>query len=149
MLERLVVAVDGSAATGESLDHAVQLARGCNAALTGLFVLDNQWADFIGNDWQSAAGARQGFLDQMLREQEHQAAAARQQFQRATEDLREARFLLRVGDPLTVMLEIAQAPETDLLIFSRRVFANAGRPSLKGMAASLVKRARRPLLLLA
>jgi nucleotide-binding universal stress UspA family protein len=148
MLERIVVAVDGSPACGESLDHAVEMARRCDAALTGLFVLDNQWADFIGNDWQSAASARQAFLDQMRREQEGQAESARGQFFAAATGIEGLRFVVRVGDPSTVMLEIANAPDTDLLILSRRVFAVAGRPSLKGLAASLAKQARRPLMLL-
>lgn len=148
MLERIVVAVDGSPTCGEALAHAVELARRCEAALTGLFVLDNQWADFIGNDWQSAAGARQGFLDQMRKEQEGQAEGARGQFLAAAGGLEGARFLVRVGDPQAVLLEVAAAPETGLLILSRQVFAVAGRPSLKGLAASLAKQARQPLLLL-
>jgi nucleotide-binding universal stress UspA family protein len=147
MLERIVVAVDGSPACGESLGRAVELARGCDAALTGLFVIDNQWADFIGNDWQSAAGARQDFLDQMRREQEGQAELARQQFLAVAGGLESARFAVRVGDPLAVLLEIAEAPDTDLLVVFRGVFAIAGRPSLKGLATSLAKQARRPLML--
>jgi hypothetical protein len=114
----------------------------------GLFVIDNQWADFIGNDWQSAAGARQGFLDQMRREQEGQAELAHAQFLAAANGIKQARFLVRVGDPLAVLRDVADAPDTDLLILSRRVFAVAGRPSLKGLAASLVKQAGRPLMLL-
>ena len=148
MLERIVVAVDGSPACGEPLEHALILARRCEAALSGLFVLDNQWADFIGNDWQSAAGARQGFLDQMRREQEGQAELAQAQFLAAANGIKQARFMVRVGDPLAVLREVADAPDTDLLILSRRVFAVAGRPSLKGLAASLAKRAGRPLMLL-
>jgi nucleotide-binding universal stress UspA family protein len=148
MLRHLVVAVDGSPACGESLAHAVELARRCDAALTGLFVLDNQWADFIGNDWQSSAGARQGFLDQMRREQEGQAERARVQFLSAAEGLAQAGFRERVGDPLAVLREVADAQDTDLLILSRRVFAVAGRPSLKGLAASLARLAGRPLMLL-
>ncbi len=148
MLERIVVAVDGSPACGESLHHAAELARRCDAAMTGLFVLDNQWADFIGNDWQSAAGARQGFLDQMRQEQEGQAELAQEQFRTAANELEQARFLVRVGDPLTVLREVANAPDTDLLILSRRVFAVAGRPSLKGLAKSLATQTDRPLMLL-
>ena len=147
MLERIVVAVDGSPACGESLEHAFELAHRWDAALTGLFVLDNQWADFIGNDWQSAAGARQDFLDQMRREQEGQAELARKQFLAAAARLEGARFVVRVGDPLAVLLKAAEAPDTNLLIVSRRVFAVAGRPSLKGLAASLAKQTRRPLML--
>jgi len=147
MLGHIVVAVDGSPACGEPLHQALDLARRYGAALTGLFVLDNQWADFIGNDWQSAAGARQGFLDQMRREQESQAEQARQQFLAATEGLARAQFRVRVGDPVAVLLEVANAAATDLLVVSRRAFAVAGRPSLRGLATALAKKARQPLLL--
>ena len=148
MLRNILVAVDGSPASGEPLAHAVELARRCDAALTGLFIIDNQWADFIGNDWQSAAGARQGFLDYMAQEQEGQSLKARGQFLAAVEGLPGTEFLVRVGDPQAVLLEAAQVPATDLLILSRRVFAVAGRPSLKGLAAHLAKRAGRPLMVL-
>ena len=147
MLGHIVVVVDGSPACGEPLDHALELARRCDAALTGLFVLDNQWADFIGNDWQSSAGARQGFLDQMRKEQEAQAERARSQFLAATGGLGRSRFLVRVGDPLAVLLETASAPDTDLLLVSRRAFAVAGRPSLRGLTTALARKADRPLLL--
>lgn len=148
MLDRIVVAVDGSPACKASLDHAAELTRRCDAGLTGLFVLDNQWGDFIGSDWQSSAGARQAFLDQMRREQEGQAELARRQFLSAAAGVEGARFVLRVGDPLAVILEVANAADTDLLVLSRRVFTVAGRPSLKGLAASVAKQARQPLMLL-
>jgi len=68
-----VVAVDGSAASQGALNHAVHLARQSQAALTGVFVIDAGWPDYIGNDWQSSKGARQGFLDYIREEQEQQA----------------------------------------------------------------------------
>ena len=79
----IVVAVDGSEASQEAVDHAVNMARHGKAALTGIFILDAQWPDFIGNDWQSSKGARQGFLDHIRIEQEAQADAARAQFESA------------------------------------------------------------------
>lgn len=149
MYRHIVVAVDGSAATAEALEHAAHLARRCNAALTGVFVMDGNWADFIGNDWQSAKGARQGFLDYIGKEQEEQAEVARNQFKAVVAGLDGAKFELLGGDPTGELLLLAQAPATDLMIVSRRVFQVSGRPSLKSLAKALAQKATRPLLLLA
>jgi nucleotide-binding universal stress UspA family protein len=145
---RIVVAVDGSAACAPALAQALWLARRGDASLTGLFVLDSGWADFIGNDWQSSGGARAGFLDHVGREQQGQAQAARSQFEQAADGLAGADFRVLTGDPATVLLGELDRPETDLLIFGRRTFQVCGRPSLKGAAATLAKRGKGALLLL-
>jgi nucleotide-binding universal stress UspA family protein len=150
---RITVAVDGSPATDEALAQALWLARQGASTLTGLFVLDAGWADFIGNDWQSSRNARQGFLDHVGQEQLAQAEAARRQFGAATAGpdatgITEARFLLLAGDPTAILLERLNDPATDLFIFGRRTFQVSGRPSLKTAAATLAKRGTRPLLLL-
>lgn len=144
----IVVAVDGSEATQDALNHAVTLARQSHAALTGVFVLDGGWPDFIGNDWQSSKGARQGFLDYIRREQEDQADAARRQFEEAAADLKEARFSLLAGDPAAVLVELANAENTGLLVVGRRAFQVSGRPSLKSLPNTLARKAGRPVLLL-
>ena len=143
----ILVAVDGSEASRDALDHAVELARRSDTPLTGLFVIDTQWADFIGNDWQSAKGARQGFLDYIRKEQEEQAAAARVQFEQATRGMERASFLVHAGDPTEVLVEQASFEDTGILIAGRRVFQVSGRPSLRSLAATLEKKASRPLLL--
>ncbi|MGC2165826.1 MAG: universal stress protein [Gallionella sp.] len=143
----IVVAVDGSEASQSALDHAVELARQGNTPLTGFFIIDTQWADFIGNDWQSSKGSRQGFLDYIRNEQEQQAEAARAQFEQATPGVAHALFLIHAGDPTTVMIEQASAESTEILIAGRRVFQVSGRPSLKSLAIRLEKKASRPLLL--
>jgi nucleotide-binding universal stress UspA family protein len=143
----IVVAVDGSEASQGALDHAVNLARQSNTALTGIFVIDSQWADFIDNDWQSAKGARQGFLDYIREEQEQQAAAARAQFLQATEGMGQVSFSVHAGDPTEVLVEHASSSNTGILIAGRRVFQVSGRPSLKALAATLAKKASRPILL--
>ncbi|MDD5328748.1 MAG: universal stress protein [Sulfuricella sp.] len=144
----IAVAVDGSTATAEALQHAVRLARQSSAALTGVFVLDGNWADFIGNDWQSSKGARQGFLDHIRREQEQQAEAARGQFETAVAGLESAHFSVLAGDPTEELVKLANLPGTDLLVVSRQVFQVSGRPSLKSLARILAQKASRPLLLL-
>lgn len=149
MSGRMVVMVDGSAATQPAVDLAVSLAAARGLPLLGVFVIDAGWPDYIGNDWQSAAGARQGFLDHIRQEQEAQAEAARAQFAAATPGLAGARFEVRPGDPVDTVVALACAAETELLVTSRRVFQVSGRPSLKRLARALADKATRPLLLLA
>jgi nucleotide-binding universal stress UspA family protein len=144
----IVVAVDGSEASQQALDHAVRLARQDHAVLTGVYAVDSRWDDFIGHDWQNTERARKDFLDYIQQEQERQAREARDQFERAAQGLPGARFSLRQGDPAAVVLELANASTTDLLVLSRRVFQVSGRPSLKALARDLAKQASRPLLLL-
>jgi nucleotide-binding universal stress UspA family protein len=148
VLKRITVAVDGSPASELPLGHAIEQARQNNAVLTGIFVIDGQWADFIGNDWQSSKGARQGFLDYILQEQESQAQLAQDQFRQAAADWPQASFEVLAGDPIGKLLELANIDSTDLLITSRRVFQVSGRPSLKTLGSQLAKRASCPLLLL-
>ncbi len=147
-MQRIVVAVDGSEASQEALNRAVNLARQSQAALTGVFVMDGGWPDYIGNDWQSSKGARQGFLDYVRQEQEQQAWAARTQFENSVNGMSAASFSVETGDPAEVMLQIASEPSTGLLVLSRRVFQVCGRPSLKLLGERLARKATRPLLLL-
>jgi nucleotide-binding universal stress UspA family protein len=145
--ETIVVAVDGSAASEEALNHAVELARQRRAPLTGVFVMDSGWPDFIGNDWQSSKGARQGFLDHVRKEQEQQAEAARRQFEAAVDGMPNASFSIETGDPAEVLLRLAEAPTTGMLVFGHQVFQVSGRPSLKKLAEEIAKKATRPVLL--
>lgn len=145
---RILVAVDGSEASSEALAQAVWLARQSRSTLTGLFVIDTGWADFIGSDWQSSRNARQGFLDHVGREQHDQAEAARRQFEAATRGLDDAQFSILAGDPVAVLLERLNHPDTALLVFGRRTFQVSSRPSLKTAARGLAREGRRPLLLL-
>ncbi len=141
----IVVAVDGAEVSKEALDHAVYLARHGPASLLGIFVVDAKWADFIGNDWQSSKGARQGFLDYIRKEQEEQAELARLQFSLATQGMDRAVFSVHAGDPAEVL--VAQSGSTGVLIASRRVFQVSGRPSLKSLATTLARKASCPLML--
>ncbi len=147
IFSNIVVAVDGSEASQEALKHAVNLARQSNTPLTGIFIIDTQWADYIGNDWQSSKGARQGFLDYILKEQEEQVEAARMQFEQASQGMEHAVFSIHAGDPTEVMVEQASLENTGILVAGRRVFQVSGRPSLKSLATTLAKKASRPLLL--
>ena len=146
-MTHIVVAIDGSAASQEALNQAANIARQSHADLTGVFVIDSQWPDFIGNDWQSSKGARQGFLDYIQDEQEQQAEAARRQFEASVNGMPAAVFSLEAGDPAEVILHLASNPTTDLLVLSRRVFQVSGRPSLKTLGERLAKKATKPFLL--
>jgi len=143
----IVVAVDGSAASQEALNHAVHIARQSQAVLTGVFVIDAGWPDYIGNDWQSSKGARQGFLDHVREEQEQQAETARGQFENAASGLPSASFSLLSGDPAEEVIRLASEPSDDLLVLNQRVFQVSGRPSLKTLGRRLADKARRPYLL--
>jgi nucleotide-binding universal stress UspA family protein len=142
----IVVAVDGSEASQEALSHAVEIARQSQAALTGVFVIDSEWPDYIGNDWQSARGARQPFLDYIREEQEQQAKAAQGQFEKAAGGLPGAQFALHAGDPSEVLIKLAQDAGTDLLVLNRKIFQISGRPSLKALHKNLAAKAQRPYL---
>jgi nucleotide-binding universal stress UspA family protein len=143
----IVVAVDGSEASQEALNHAVELARQGKSALTGFFVIDSQWPDFIGNDWQSARGARQGFLDYILEEQEQQAEAARRQFETAAEGIEHSDFSVIAGDPIEALITKANAADTGVLVVGQRIFQVSGRPSLRSLSRRLAAKATRPLML--
>jgi nucleotide-binding universal stress UspA family protein len=143
----IAVAVDGSPASEAALRHALGLARERRQTLRGVFVLDTGWADFIGNDWQSAAGARQGFLDYVRRNLEAQAEAARQQFSAATAEVADASFEVVPGDPLAALVELMADGSASLLVAGRDVFQVCGRPSVRLLPRELPKRVRQPVVI--
>ncbi|MFN3883829.1 MAG: universal stress protein [Rhodocyclaceae bacterium] len=138
----IAVAVDGSPASAAALAEAVRLARAGEKPLLGVFVLDTGWADYIGNDWQSAAGARQGFLDYIRSQLEAQAETAREQFAAATRDHAAARFTVIPGEPLEALCDLMAQGEADTLVAGKEVFQICGRPSVKTLARDLARRVR-------
>jgi nucleotide-binding universal stress UspA family protein len=147
MTGMITVAVDGSPASEAALSYALGVARERRQPLRGVFVLDTGWADFIGNDWQSAAGARQGFLDHVRRELEAQAEAARRQFSAATAGIADADFEIVPGDPLDTLVELMAGGSADMLVAGRDVFQVCGRPSVKLLARELPRRIRQPVVI--
>lgn len=143
----IVVAVDGSEASQEALNYAVEMARQSKSALTGFFIIDGGWPDYIGNDWQSTKSSRQQFLDYIRKEQEEQAEAARQQFETAAEGIEDSRFSVLAGDPTEMLIAQANAADTGLLVVGRRIFQVSGRPSLRSLSKRLAAKATRPLML--
>ena len=143
----VAVAVDGSEASRGALEHALRLARERDCPLTGIYVLDSGWADFIGNDWQSSRDARQGFLDYVLSHQRRQAEEARTQFEAAAAALPDARFAVLTGDPCDALCELMARGEADTLVAGREVYQVCGRPSLKSLAKNLTKRIVQPVII--
>ena len=143
----IVVAVDGSEASQEALNYAVELARQSKSALTGFFIIDGGWPDYIGNDWQSSKSSRQEFLDYIRKEQEQQAEAARQQFETAAGGIEASSFSVLGGDPIEMLISQANAADTGMLVVGQRIFQVSGRPSLRSLSKRLAARATRPLTL--
>ena len=141
---RIAVTVDGTPGCTAALARAVALA-GNDGWLTGVFVLDSGWADFIGNDWQSSRNARQGFLDYVLDGQRRQADAARAQFDAATGGLPKARFAVLVGDPADALVRMMDDDGADALVVGEAVFRECGRPSIATLARTLMRRVRQPV----
>ena len=147
MTSRIAVTVDGTSECESALQRAVDMARLQGAALTGVFVVDSAWADFIGNDWQSSRNARQGFLDYMREEQLRQAAMAEEQFRAATSDIANAQFTLLEGDPADALVRMMDSSDVDVLVAGKTVFRACGRPSAKALPGILSRKVRQPLLL--
>lgn len=146
MTGTIAVAIDGSPASEAALAEAVRLARAGERPLLGVFVLDTGWADYIGNDWQSAAGARQDFLDYIRSQLEAQAEAAREQFVAATHDHAAARFVVIPGEPLETLCELMARGEAEALVAGKEVFQICGRPSARTLARDLTRRVRALLI---
>jgi nucleotide-binding universal stress UspA family protein len=146
MTGTIAVAVDGSPASETALQRALELARVTHAPLTGVFVIDAGWADFIGNDWQSSRNARQGFLDYVLQEQRDQARSAQLQFEAATPGLPQSQFLVLIGDPVNELAHMIEKREADILVVGERVFRVCGRPSIKKLVPTLSRRVGQSLV---
>jgi nucleotide-binding universal stress UspA family protein len=144
----VAVAIDGSPASEAALAHALSVARAGDKPLTGVFVFDTGWADFIGNDWQSAAGARKGFLDYIRGQIEAQEESARQQFAAATAGMTHAEFEVVPGDPLEALIAMMATGEAAMLVAGREVFQVCGRPSVKRLARELPRRVRQPVVII-
>jgi nucleotide-binding universal stress UspA family protein len=142
----IAVAVDGSSASDAALDYAVDLARRDGKRLAGVFVIDSEWADFIGNDWQSSRNARQGFLDYILEQQKAQAGAAEEQFAQATRGLEESSFSILIGDPPQALMDLMRGDDAEMLVLGRAVFQVCGRPSLKSLSRTLTKKVQKPVV---
>jgi nucleotide-binding universal stress UspA family protein len=143
----IAVAVDGSEASRGALILALRLAREQDRPLAGVFVLDSGWADYIGNDWQSARNSRQGFLDYVRDHLEAQAEEARRQFEAATDGLADATFSVIAGDPLEALCTLMAEDEATLLVAGREVFQVCGRPSVKRLAKELPRRIKQPVMI--
>jgi nucleotide-binding universal stress UspA family protein len=120
----ILVVLDGNTGT---LDEAARLARERGASLTGLFVREAGWNDYLGHDWLSGSNARSGFLDYVADQERALETAVTESFPPRTaglsatlkiaagrvaeEIVREARQgydLIVCSNPLTRGLEIVR-----------------------------------------
>ncbi|GAB4177770.1 MAG: hypothetical protein OHK0026_07910 [Rhodocyclaceae bacterium] len=143
----IVVAVDGTDASAGALARARELAAQEARPLTGVFVIDAGWADFIGNDWQSSRNARQGFLDYVLSDQERHSERARAQFAGACGSDPQACFRVLVGEPLDALAAFVERENAAALVMGREGFRACGRPSAKQLGKRLTQRLRQPVYL--
>jgi len=143
----IAVAIDGSEASAAALAFAIDLAKHEGKPLSGIFVLDSGWADFIGNDWQSSRNARQGFLDYVLEQLQKQEVLARDQFSVAAGAVPGACFVSLTGIPAAALCELMRRDEFSALVLGKEVFQCCGRPSVKRLAADLRKEVSKPLYL--
>ena len=141
----IAVAIDGSEASAAALAFAIDLAQREGERLSGVFVLDSGWADFIGNDWQSSRNARQGFLDYVLEELQQQAELARDQFATAASTLPGASFNSLPGVPAEALCEMMRRNEFSALVLGPKTFQCCGRPSVKRLVKDLSRKVRQPL----
>ena len=141
----IAVAIDGTEASAAALVFALDKAKLEKARLDGIFVLDTGWADFIGNDWQSARNARQGFLDYIRGELEKQSELARQQFAGATSGWPNSCFTTLMGDPAETLAGLMHRGEADAMVLGASVYQGCGRPSVKNLAKQLKKKIRQPV----
>jgi nucleotide-binding universal stress UspA family protein len=145
----IAVAVDGSPSSRGALQRALDLAREQGRPLRGVFVLDDGWADYIGNDWQSSRDSRQGFLDYVRGHLEAQAETARRQFDGIAGDFPGASFAVICGDPIEALCDITERETPALLVLAADAFQVCGRPSVKRLAKDLPRRLRRPVVVVA
>lgn len=144
MAAAIAVTVDGTAACEAALARALALA-GDAGELTGVFVLDSGWADFIGNDWQSSRNARQGFLDYVRAELGRHERAARVQFEAAAGGRTHSRFAVLVGDPADELVRMMDEGRAEALVVGKSAYRECGRPSVRTLARTLARRVRQPV----
>jgi nucleotide-binding universal stress UspA family protein len=141
----IAVAVDGTEASAAALAFAIDKARCDGAQLTGVFVLDSGWTDFIANDWQSSRNARQGFLDYVRAELEKQQELAQQQFAAVTPALMQTSFSVLTGDPAESLTAFMRRGDADMLVIGAAAFVACGRPSAKALAVTLTRDVPQPV----
>lgn len=112
---------------------------------SGVFVIDNGWADFIGNDWQSSRNARQGFLDYVLADQRRYAEMARVQFSQATAKLLNTEFVILVGIPAETLCEFVKREQREVLVAGKQIYQCCGRPSVTKLTQKLARRLTIPV----
>ena len=111
---KILLALDSCEKT---MEEAVKTAREKNAFLTGIFVLDATWNEYIGHDWLSGSNARAGFLDYVKNEEQLEAERAVQAFETCAAGVPHEAKVVPGRVPEEICRELA-AGGYDLLIMS-------------------------------
>ena len=118
MYERILVATDGSQSAARAIDHAIELARGLEATLFGVAVVESRTAYDNEIVDQSVVNAR-------LRER------AAERVERLAERARDvdvpAETTVRSGVPHEVLLDVVDEHDVDLIVVGAR-----GRSGFRG-----------------
>jgi nucleotide-binding universal stress UspA family protein len=110
---KILVALDSSEKT---IDEAVRFAKEKDASLTGIFVLDATWNEYIGHDWLSGSNARAGFLDYVKNEETLEAERMLREFEARTSAVAQESKTVAGRVPDEICRELAAG--YDLLIMS-------------------------------
>jgi len=137
---KILVAMDSSR---KAVEEAVKLASEKNAYLTGIFILDSSWKEYIGHDWLSGSNARAGFLDYIEGEEVLESEREVQEFESLTAGIphEHKTGIGRVADELCRELENGY----DLLVMSYPF--RRGLEAMRDPLAQILKKSSCPVLL--
>jgi nucleotide-binding universal stress UspA family protein len=133
---RILLILDGSA---PAMEVALRLARERGAELCALFVQDDGWRGFTGNDWLSTSKSYTGFLEYVEGLEHDEARRAVEQFQRRASALGlEPRVKLARGSlSRQTLAELGQG--YDLLVMPQPL--RRGLESNQGAARKIIESA--------
>lgn len=114
---KILLALDSSL---RFMDEAVRLAREKQAHLTGLFIMDATWNEFIGHDWLSGSNARAGFLNYIQDEEKLEAQRVIMNFEEVAADVPHSNRVTAGRVPDEICRELAQGYDLLLLPYPFR-----------------------------
>jgi nucleotide-binding universal stress UspA family protein len=136
--QRILLATDGTTASRDAEQAAIELAALDGATLIVLSVIDPSWLRLPGGMFVSR-------VDQVRAEREHGLVRI---VERAQELGISAQFLVWQGDPGTVVLEAAEAEGADMLVVGSHERGPVGRLLLGSVSSHVVSHASVPVLVI-
>lgn len=138
---KILLALDSST---KAVEEAVRIARERNASLTGMFVLDATWNEYIGHDWLSGSNARAGFLDYVKGEEQLEAERALREFEACASEIPHESKTVAGRVPDEVCREL-NAGGYDLLVIAHPF--RRGLESMRDPLPKILKGSSCPVLL--